>query len=124
MGLLLAIMILPADTGEREGARQVLQAAREKYPTLQLVWADGGYSGVEFVAWCAQALSLLLVIVAKPLGIKTFLLLPRRWVVERTFAWLGKFRRLAREYETKKESSIAWIQIAMTSLMINRLKPK
>ena len=107
LGLLLVVLVLPADTGEREGARQLLQLARKKYPTLQIVWADGGYSGVDFAKWCIETLSLLLVIVAKPLGIKTFVLLPRRWVVERTFAWLGKFRRLAREYETKAESSIA-----------------
>ena len=118
------MVVLPADTGERAGAQQLLTTAREKYPTLQVVWADGGYAGEEFSNWCAKTLSLLLLIVAKPLGIKTFLVLPRRWVVERTFAWLGKFRRLARDYETNSESSKSWIQIAMFSLMINRLKTK
>ena len=118
------MLVLPADTGERAGAEQLLRLAREKYPTLQVVWADGGYAGEKFIAWCASTLSLVVLIVAKPLGIKTFLVLPRRWVVERTFAWLGKFRRLAREYETTAESSSCWIQIAMLSLMINRLKPK
>ena len=118
------MVVLPADTGERAGAQQLLTTAREKYPTLQVVWADGGYAGKEFSEWCAKTLSLLLLIVAKPLGIKTFLVLPRRWVVERTFAWLGKFRRLARDYETNSESAKSWIQIAMLSLMVNRLKPK
>ena len=124
LGLLLAVLVLPANTGERAGAQKLLVLARKKYPMLQVVWADGGYDGIEFLEWCATVLSLTILIVSKPLGIKTFLVLPRRWVVERTFGWWGKFRRLSRDYETKPVSSESWIQIAMLSLMAKRLRPK
>jgi putative transposase len=106
---------------ERAGAEAVLALAREQSPTAQVVWADGGYCGEKFTNWCRQTLALILLIVKKPLGIKTFLLLPRRWVVERTFGWLGKFRRLARDYETKSKNSKGWIFVAMIQLMSRRL---
>ena len=106
---------------ERAGAEAVLAMACEQSPTAQIVWADGGYCGEKFTKWCLQTLSLALLIVKKPLGIKTFLLLPRRWVVERTFGWLGKFRRLSRDYEEKPKNSKGWIFVAMIQLMVRRL---
>lgn len=120
-GLIVALDVLPADTPERAGAQQVLPQACTQSPNAQVVWADGGYDGAKFTAWCQQTLGLLLLVVNKPLGIKTFQVLPRRWVVERTFGWLGKFRRLARDYEVNPKNSRDWIFLAMINLMINRL---
>ena len=120
-GLIVALDVLPADIPERAGAEAVLAMACEQSPTAQVVWADGGYGGEKFTKWCLQTLSLALLIVKKPLGIKTFLLLPRRWVVERTFGWLRKFRRLSRDYEEKPKNSKGWIFVAMIQLMVKRL---
>jgi putative transposase len=88
---------------------------RRHFPTIRLVWADAGYAG-KLVTWAAQVLTLTLAIVRKRQGV-----LPRRWVVERTFSWLGKCRRLAVDYERKSEHHQAWVQWAMVRVMVKRL---
>jgi putative transposase len=123
-GFLLHVEVQPASMPEREGGKQVLRAVAAKYPTITCVWADGGYNGKPFFEWCQNILSLVLIVVSKPLGIKTFLLLPRRWVVERFFGWLGKFRRLSCDRETNPKSSESWIYVASTMLLLNRLHPR
>ena len=117
----MALAVLPASTPERAGAQLVLPLACEQRPKAEVVWADGGYDGVNFTTWCQQTLGLVLLVVKKPLGIKTFQVLPRRWVVERTFGWLGKFRRLSRDYEVNPKNSKGWVFLAMIQLMTNRL---
>ena len=119
MGLLLAVVVHPANVQDREGAKLVLQKLTGRYPRLQLIWADGGYAG-QLIEWVHQLGGWLLEIVKRPDG-SQFVVLPRRWVVERTLAWLGRYRRLSKDYEALTDSSEAFIQIAMTRLMLRRL---
>ena len=119
-GLLLAVWVSPADVGDRDGARETLSFCHGTYPRLTRVWADGGYGG-PLVEEVASRYGLTLQIVEKPRGQKGFSVLPRRWVVERTFAWLGKCRRLSKDYEALPASSEAMIRLAMTHIMLRRL---
>jgi putative transposase len=119
-GLLLAVWVSPANTGDRDGARELLGFCHGTYPRLSLVWADGGYGG-PLVEEVSAAYGLTLQIVEKPQGQKGFTLLARRWVVERTFAWLGKYRRLSKDYEALPQSSEAMIRLAMVHIMLRRL---
>ena len=84
------------------------------------MWADAGYAG-KLVTWAARVLTLTLAIVRKRQGVHHFEVLPRRWVVERTFSWLGKCRRLAVDYERKSEHHQAWVQWAIIRVMVKRL---
>ena len=101
-GLLLDILVTPASTQDRDGGRRLLWRLRHDLPTIRLVWADAGYAG-KLVIWAQQVLTLAVQIVRKRPGVHHFEVLPRRWVVERTFSWLGKCRRLAVDYERKPE---------------------
>lgn len=122
LGLLLAVYVHPANISERAGARGLLQRAKTKgFPRLQLVWADGGYAGLPLAAWAIVATGWLLTIVERSADMVGFQLLPRRWVVERTLAWLGRYRRLSKEYEVLAQSSEAFIYAAMVNLMLRRL---
>lgn len=122
MGLLLAVIITTASVQDRDGARSVLDRLRFTMPSVALVWADGGYAG-KLIDWVARMLRVRLDIVRKPLGVHTFQVLPRRWVVERTFAWIVKCRRLDHDYERRPEHSEAMIKWAMIGLMTRRLSP-
>ena len=96
---------------------------RGLFPRLYLIWADGAYSG-KLIAWVAAFAGWVLEIVKRrddQKDLKGFVLLPRRWVVERTFAWLYKFRRLSKDYEETPQSSEAWIRLAMINIMARRL---
>ena len=109
---------------ERLGAKEVFATLAEQVPTLRRIWVDGGYSG-PLVQGYGQAMNCQVEVVAKPAGQQGFAVLPRRWVVERTFGWLGKYRRLAgRDYETTPASSETWIRICMSNLMVRRLARK
>jgi len=119
-GLLLDILVTPASTQDRDGGRRLLWRLRHHFPTIRLVWADAAYAG-KLVTWAAQVLTLTLAIVRKRPGTHRFEVLPRRWVVERTFSWLGKCRRLAVDYERKPEHHQAWVQWAMVRVMVKRL---
>jgi len=87
------------------------------------VWVDGGYRGAPLATWVAARLRLVLQVVLRSDDQQGFVVLPRRWVVERTFAWLGFNRRLSKDYEVLTDTSEAMIVIAMTRLMLRRLKP-
>jgi putative transposase len=110
----------PANVQDRDGAKLVLEEAKERNPRLALVWADGGYAG-QLVEWVKTVCHWTLQIVKRSDDIQGFVVLPRRWVVERTFAWLGKYRRLSKDYEAQVETSEAMIYAVMTHLMIRRL---
>jgi putative transposase len=110
----------PANIQDRDGAKLVFEKARGRYPRLSLVWADGGYKG-KLVQWLQGACRWTLQIVKRCDDIKGFHVLPRRWVVERTFGWLGRCRRLSKDYEEHMENSEAFVQIAMIHLMLKRL---
>jgi putative transposase len=120
LGLLLTVVVHSAAIQDRDGAKLVFLRAATKFPTLSLVWADGGYAG-KLVEWLRQACGWVLEIVRKLEGQVGFQVLPRRWVVERTFAWLGHGRRLSKDYEELIENSEAMVQIALIRLMLQRL---
>jgi putative transposase len=96
LGLLLAVVVPAADIQDRDGAKLVLNKARRSFPSLQLIWADGGYAGA-LIAWVQATCGWVLQTVLRPVGVKGFVLLPRRWVVERTFGWLYRYRRLSKD---------------------------
>jgi putative transposase len=122
-GWLLDVLVTPASVQDRDGARSLLQNLAGFCKKLRLIWVDGAYRG-PLVDWVAQKFSFRLKPVLRPKGQKGFVLLARRWVVERTFAWLGLHRRLAKDYERLPQSSEAFIYIAMTRIMLRRLAPK
>ena len=122
MGLLLLVVITSASVQDRDGARTLLDRLTMAMPSLSLLWADGGYAG-KLVDWAEAVAHITVEIVRKPLGIRMFQVLPRRWVVERTFAWIVKCRRLDHDYERLPETSEAMIKWAMIGLMVRRLEP-
>lgn len=123
IGLLLMVVVHSADVQDRDGAKLLLELIKDHFPRLQLIWADGGYRG-SLIEWVKDFCGWVLDIVNRPDGQKGFVLLPRRWVVERTFAWFGHYRRLSKDYESTTQSSEAMIYVAMTHLMLRRLARK
>jgi putative transposase len=120
MGLILMVMVLPANVQDRDGARQLLQRCLGIYKALRLIWADGGHAG-QLIAWVQGHLGCLLEIVKRTDNVPGFKVLPRRWVVERTFGWFGRYRRLSRDYERLATSGEVMVYLAMTRLMLRRL---
>jgi len=132
-GLVLAVLVHPANLQDRDGGRLLLPGLAERFPRLAHLWADSAYQG-PFAAWVTETLGWSVTIVRKqrrlvrvaegqepppyPVG---FQLLPRRWVVERTFGWLSRHRRLSKDYEALPEVEAAWIHVAMIGLMVTRL---
>jgi len=121
LGLLLKVRVLTADIQDRDGARILFSEIKEQMPRLSLIWADGGYRG-KLVIWVAAQCLWILEIVKRTDREKVFKVLPKRWIVERTFSWLNRNRRLSKDYERKIESSEAWIYLLMSILMLKRLK--
>ena len=120
LGLLLTVMVVAANTQEVHGARLLLDKVKTLFPRLQKIWADGGYRGT-LIDWVQQTCHWLLEIVKRTDKTKGFVVLARRWVVERTFGWLNRSRRLSKDYERKTASSEAFVYIAMIHLMTKRL---
>jgi len=139
LGLLLAVHVSAANVGDRDGAVQLLERLdRRCLPRLRQGWADGGYRGA-FLDWARQRHRIAFEVVTRgdgggrrrwlPPGVEPpvvpqFAVVPRRWVVERTFAWLGRFRRLSKDYEFLPATSEAVIQLAMVQLLVRRLASK
>jgi transposase len=120
LGLLLAVLVTPASTTDRDAARILLPAAKEHLRRLSRIWADGGYRG-PLQDWAVQRLGLVLDVVRRSDDVSGFEVLPRRWVVERSFAWCLRSRRLVRDYERRTDTSEAVIRWSMTMLMSRRL---
>jgi transposase len=120
MGLLLLVMVTAASVQDRDAARPLLWQLRVAYRGIRLCWADAGYAG-KLVAWAAQMLHLMVQIVRKRPGQSTFEVLPRRWVVERTLAWISKHRRCVRDYERLPAHHAAMVTWAMVAVMTRRL---
>jgi putative transposase len=120
LGLLLVVIVHSAGIQDRAGAKQVLTALVARFPGLQLIWADGGYAG-KLVEWVATELRRTLVIVKRPRHTQGFRVLQWRWIVERTFGWLNRSRRLSKDFEALPETTETWIRIAMIHLMVRRL---
>lgn len=122
LGLLLGIEITAAEVPERDGAQILLARVLPWLSWLRLMWVDSGYSGPAFAQWVRmQRPKLEVEVVKRSDDIKGFKVLPRRWVVERTFGWLMRHRRLVRDYETTESSAAAWTYIAMIRIQLRRL---
>jgi putative transposase len=119
MGLLLMVLVLPANVQDRDGARLLLKKALLVHLRIQRLWADGGYAGT-LVQWTQRLFGCVLDIVKRSDMAAKFIVLPRRWVVERTFGWLGRYRRLNRSYERRTEVAEAMVYLAMCRLMLSR----
>ena len=147
LGLLITVVVHAASVQDRDGAKLVIEKVSHILPRLRLIprkirspkqrqsalclaisatifrWADGGYAG-QLVEWVRDLCHWVLEIVKRSDDVKGFQVLPRRWVVERTLAWLGRYRRLSKDYEYLTESSEAMIYLAMTHIMVRRLARK
>ena len=121
MGLIWALAVLPADVQDRDAAKPLLEKVRGRLPRLRVLWADGAYAAV--ADWVQRRCHWLLTTILKPVNLHHFVVLPKRWIVERTFAWLGRYRRLSKDYETNPPSSEAWIYIAMIHRMSRYVLP-
>lgn len=126
LGLLLAVVVTVASMDDAYAARQVFEQLKpDCQPTLKIVWADSKYHNHDLNAWLKRQRSIKweLEIVRRPQGAKGFVLLPKRWVVERTFSWLTRWRRLSRDYEHLTQSSEAMVHIASIGRMLRYLEP-
>jgi putative transposase len=122
LGMLLVVVVHCAGLQDRDGAKLVFEQLRGTVPRLQRIFADGGYAGA-LVAWVAAFAGWILEIVKRTDEAQGFVVLPKRWIVERTLAWLSRYRRLSKDYEERSASSEAWIRLAMIHLMLRRLAP-
>jgi transposase len=120
LGLVLTVVVTAASVQDRDGACRLLALLRERFSTIALVWADGGYSG-RLVRWAHTVLALTLTIVKRSDDTTGFVVLPRRWVVERTFGWLMRYRRLVRDYERRPEHHEAMVLWAAVAIMTRQL---
>ncbi|MBA4866917.1 IS5 family transposase [Streptomyces sp. PSKA54] len=120
LGLVLAVLVTPASTTDRDAARIMLPTAKNRFRRLSRIWADGGYTG-HLADWTAAHLGVVLDVVRRSDDVTGFQVLPRRWVVERSFAWFLRSRRLVRDYERRTDTSEAVILWSMTTLMSRRL---
>jgi len=122
LGLILAVVVHAASIQDRDGAKLVLARLAGGFPRLRLIWADGGYAG-KLVGWVMEHQGWTVAIVKRAVGEKGFVVLPRRWVVERTFGWLGRYRVLSKDDEQLPESSETLVLIVMIQIMLRRLEP-
>jgi putative transposase len=120
LGLLLTVLVHSADIQDYHAAPAVLWRLKGRFPRLQLIWADAGYGGT-LAAWLRRMCHWTLEIVRRRQGIQGFEVLPHRWVVERTLAWLGRYRRMSKDYEQLSQSSGSMVYLAMVNLMTRRL---
>jgi putative transposase len=120
-GLLLAVHVHPANVQDVHGAVPLLTRLRARFPRLRHILADRVYRGKQLLNALSHCGQWTIEIVERPLGVKGFQLLPRRWVVERTFAWLGRCRRLARDFEATAATQVAWLLVAHLRLLTRRL---
>jgi len=124
LGLVLRVFVSAANLGEREGGKRVLKRVKrmgKKVSRLTTIWVDGGFDGAPFLMWVMNVCRWIVEIVLRPEQTKGFVLLKKRWVVERTFGWLMGCRRLVRDYELLPESSETLIYLAMIRIMVRRL---
>jgi putative transposase len=120
-GLLLAVHVHPANVQDCHGAVPLLKQLRRQFPKLQHVFADRIYRGNQLLDAISDTGPWTIEIVERPPGVKGFQLLPRRWVVERTFAWCGRCRRLAKDFEGSASTEVAWLLVAHLRLLTRRL---
>jgi putative transposase len=121
LGLILAVVVHAADLQDQDGARLLLEKLREPFRRLKVVFADAAYKRNGLPDWVRSTFGWILQTVLRPVGVRGFVVLPKRWIVERTFAWLGRYRRHSKDYERTIESSEAMIYISMINTMSQRL---
>ncbi|AUB35997.1 Transposase (plasmid) [Nostoc flagelliforme CCNUN1] len=124
LGLVLRVLITAASVGEREGGKQVLKKVKQMEPSLlrlHTIWVDAGFDGNPFMQWVMDFCRWIIQVVIRPKESKKFVLLPKRWVVERTLGWLTWCRRLNKDYELLPETAETFIYIAMIRIMVRRL---
>lgn len=124
LGLVLRVLVCAASVGERSGGKQVLQKVNQMghaLSRLHTIWVDAGYDGNPFMQWVMHVCRWIVQVVLRPQEHKGFVLLPKRWVVERTFGWLMGCRRLNRDYELLPQTSETFIYLAMIRIMVRRL---
>jgi len=121
LGLMIGVLVVAANVGERIGAETLFNETKGKYPRLRKVLADQGFNGEEYVTKIENLFGFVFEIVNKVLGVGGFQVQPKRWIVERTFGWLIWNRRLVKDYEENTEVSKAFIQLAMIRIMLKQL---
>lgn len=121
LGFLLAVHVHPANIQDRDGAKETLLKLDTLYPLLELIWADGGYRG-KLIEWVNEHIGVKLEIVKRNDDVSGFEVLPWRWIVERTFAWINRSRRMSKDYERFSESTESWIYLSMLRVMFGRLE--
>lgn len=124
LGLVLRVLVTAADVGEREGGKRVLKRVKhmgKSVTRLTTIWADGGFDGAPFMMWVVDVCRWIVQVVLRAEQTKGFVLLKKRWVVERTFGWLMGCRRLVRDYELLPQTSETFIYLAMIRIMVRRL---
>ena len=121
LGVLLLVVVTAASLSDQAGARHIVKRRRGTGKKLRKVWVDGTYRGAEWTAWVKEQYRLVLESVTRAEGQKGFGVLPHRWVVERTLAWLNQNRRLSKDYEELPSTSETFVYVAMTRLMLKRL---
>ena len=122
IGLLLLVVVHSAGIQDRDGAKLVLEKIKGRFSRLQLIWADAAYGG-QLVNWVKEQLRIVLESTKRRDDAVGFEVIPRRWVVERTLAWISRCRRLSKDYEALTETSEAYVYLALIHLMLKRLKP-
>ena len=120
LGLILVVVVHAANIQDRDGAKLAFAKLHGRFHHLRIIWADGGYAG-KLVDWVKGTFRWTLEIVKRTDDLSGFVVLPKRWIVERTFGWLGRYRRLSKDYEGRTDNSEAMILIAMINLMSRRL---
>ena len=121
LGLLLSVEVTPANTSDQAGARRLLIGLKPLQPRLELIWADGSYSGEPLATWCATEGAWRVEIIKPTPHVQGFVVRPWCWMVERTLGWLGRQRRLSKDYERKVQTSETLLKLAMIRLMVRRL---
>lgn len=123
-GLPIRVVVHSAGIQDRDGAALVLDKIRKSHPWLEVIWADSAYNAHQVTDAVAKIPCLRLEIVKRPNDATGFVVLPRRWVVERTFSWLGRNRRLAKDWENLAETLLAFVTIASIQIALRRLARK
>jgi putative transposase len=121
LGMLLAVVVHGASWQDYDGACFVLMRLQQAFRRLKVVFADGAYGKNGLPEWVSSTFGWVLQTVLRPVGVKGFVVLPKRWIVERTFAWISRCRRNSKDYERTTESTEAMIHISMIQLMVRRL---
>ena len=120
LGNVLEVVVHGADIQDRVGGKSLINKMANIFVTLRRVWADGAYIG-RIQQLCHLKLGALMSVIKRNTDLKKFVVLPKRWIVERTIAWLNNFRRLSKDYEIRADSSVAWVKLASIRIMTKKI---